>query len=101
MFILFPIAYPLSYFVQRLLGSHQGLTYKRNELKELVALLTDSQLTNEEVTIINGVLGLIEKKPEEIMIPLEDVFMLEGSTLVTRSLLALVSFFFVFHTKII
>ena len=91
MVIFFPVAYPLSYFVQKLLGSHQGLTYKRNELKELVALLTDTQLTNEEVTIINGALGLIEKKPEEIMIPLEDVYMLEGSTLVSKSLLVQVT----------
>jgi hypothetical protein len=45
-----------------MLGHHQGIQYKRRELKELVSMLTGNQLTQEEVTIMTGVLDLIGEK---------------------------------------
>jgi metal transporter CNNM len=87
MVIFSPIAYPLSWMVQRLLGAHQGVTYKRNELKELVQLLTGNQLTKDEVRIITGVLELVDRRPDQIMVPLEHVFMLEADAQVTLALL--------------
>lgn len=98
MVIFFPIAYPLSCLVRLLLGDHTGMTYKRNELKELVGLLTGNQLTKDEVSVITGALTLIERKPEEIMIPLEDVYMLDSKTIITRALLAQVLLFKVSQT---
>lgn len=57
------------------------------ELKALVAMLTGSQITAEEVTMMTGVLELIEKRPVEVMIPLPDVYMLEMDRVMDETLL--------------
>lgn len=61
-FILSPLVYPLSFALKRLLGKglqSNSLQFKRTELKALVALLLNTQLTQDEVIILTGVLDLI------------------------------------------
>lgn len=86
--ILFPVAYPLSLLIEKLVGKQEGIQYKRNELKELVMMLTGNQLTTEEVMIMTGVLDLIDKRSKHIMIPLDCVYMLDMNSVIDSSLIS-------------
>ncbi|KNE54969.1 hypothetical protein, variant [Allomyces macrogynus ATCC 38327] len=82
MWILSPIAYPISKLLDLILGETEGMTYKRAELKALVSLHEQSEahfgpLTNDEVTIIQAVLDLRDKDVQSIMTPLEATYMVE------------------------
>ncbi|KAJ3374998.1 hypothetical protein GGF31_005720 [Allomyces arbusculus] len=82
MWILSPIAYPISKLLDWILGETEGMTYKRAELKALVSLHEQSEahfgpLTNDEVTIIQAVLDLRDKDVQSIMTPLEATYMVE------------------------
>ena len=61
-FFLAPLVYPLSFLLKRLLGKgvHQNsIQFKREELKALMGLLLNTQLTHDEVDILTGVLDMI------------------------------------------
>ncbi len=89
--ILFPLAYPLSLLVEKVIGKSEGIKYKRHELKELVLMLTGNQLTTDEVTIMTGVLELIDKRATQIMIPLGHVYMLDMNSVIDESLISDIS----------
>ncbi|KGG52336.1 hypothetical protein DI09_188p50 [Mitosporidium daphniae] len=95
-FFLAPLVYPLSFALKWLLGkgAHQSsIQFKREELKALMRLLLNTQLTHDEVDILTGVLDLIglEKTPRALMTPLNQVFMLDADTIITPSLTKMIS----------
>ena len=64
MFIFYPIAWPIGKVLTLILGDHDGFTYGRAQLKELVTLHAKQQphdLAQEEVEIIRSVLDLRSK----------------------------------------
>ena len=80
MFILMPITWPIAKTLEFFLGKHEGTVYKRDELKEFVALHgkdVHGDLDADEVRIIKSVLDLQRKRIKDIMTPLVDVFMLD------------------------
>uniref|UniRef100_A0A182J2L4 Uncharacterized protein n=1 Tax=Anopheles atroparvus TaxID=41427 RepID=A0A182J2L4_ANOAO len=82
MLITFPLSYPTSRILDRILGKEIGNFYDRERLKELVKLTTDvNNLDKDEVNVISGVLELRKKTVSEVMTRLEDVFMLELDTI--------------------
>ncbi|KAJ7251818.1 hypothetical protein B0H12DRAFT_635449 [Mycena haematopus] len=75
------ISWPVAKLLEFVLGSHHGIIYRRAELKELIALHSDSHqhggdLKVDTVAIIGATLDLQEKVVREAMTPIEEVFML-------------------------
>ncbi|KAJ1514866.1 hypothetical protein HMI54_013324 [Coelomomyces lativittatus] len=90
MILFSPIAYPISKLLDYSLGKTKGYTYKRAELKALVALHEKSEahfgpLNTDEVTIIKAVLELRDKNVRTIMTPLEDTYMLSTEQLLDET----------------
>ena len=77
MVITFPIALPLSFILNRILGQEIGATYNRQELMHLLKITEGkTDIEKGEVNIISGALTLREKKVEEVMTKIENVYML-------------------------
>lgn len=81
MWIFWPVAYPVSRVLHWTLGAHQGIIYRRGELKELVTMHAASggrggDLQKDTVMLVGGALDLQEKVVKEAMTPIEKVFML-------------------------
>ncbi|KAH9927409.1 uncharacterized protein BXZ73DRAFT_48824 [Epithele typhae] len=75
MYIFAPIAWPVAKLLDYVLGRDEGHTYKKAELKSFLAFHRQGEepLRDDEISILNGVLELNNKKVEQIMTPLEDV----------------------------
>jgi metal transporter CNNM len=80
MWILSPIAWPTAKLLDYLLGEDHGTMYKKAGLKTLVQLhkslgtTPGDRLLEDEANIIQSVLDLKEKRVEEVMTPMGDVF---------------------------
>ncbi|OSD00294.1 DUF21-domain-containing protein [Trametes coccinea BRFM310] len=75
------VAWPVAKILELLLGPHHGIIYRRAELKELIAMHSNTgqlggDLKTDTVTIIGGALDLQEKVVHQAMTPIKDVFML-------------------------
>lgn len=81
MFILWPIAWPVSRILHYVLGPHHGTVYRRVELKELVTMHDAAggrggDLKHDTVTIVGGALDMQAKVAKQAMTPIEQVHML-------------------------
>ncbi|CAM6103593.1 unnamed protein product [Calypogeia fissa] len=78
-FVFFPVAYPISKLLDRVLGKGHVALFRRAELKTLVNMHGNEagkggELTHDETTIIAGALELTEKTAFNAMTPLSEVF---------------------------
>ncbi|KAK5625884.1 hypothetical protein RRF57_001600 [Xylaria bambusicola] len=85
MYIMAPVAWPTAKLLDWLLGEDHGTIYKKSGLKTLVTLHktlgeVDERLNQDEVTIISAVLDLKRKPVEEVMTPMNDVFVMSEDT---------------------
>ncbi|KAI0540580.1 hypothetical protein GGR58DRAFT_460142 [Xylaria digitata] len=85
MYIMAPLAWPTAKLLDWLLGEDHGTIYKKSGLKTLVTLHktlgeVDERLNQDEVTIISAVLDLKRKAVEEVMTPMDDVFVMSEDT---------------------
>lgn len=79
--LTFPLSYPISKFLDMLLGEEIGAVYNRERLKELVKVTTgENDLDKDEVKIISGALDLNKKCVSDIMTHIEDAFLLDYET---------------------
>jgi len=83
-FVLYPIAWPVSRILHWLLGAHSGIVYRRAELKELVTMHAaengkGGDLKGDTIMIVGGALDLQEKVVKDAMTPIDKVFMLPYS----------------------
>ena len=71
--ILAPVAWPIARLLDFALGEASGHSYKKAELKSFLQFHRESAepLRDDEITILNGVLSLNEKRIEEIMTPMK------------------------------
>ncbi|RWS17424.1 metal transporter CNNM4-like protein [Dinothrombium tinctorium] len=77
MILTFPLSYPISKLLDRILGDEIGNVYDRERLMEYIKVTkTYNKLEEDEVNIISGALALKTKTVGEVMTRLEDVFML-------------------------
>ncbi|KAL2075849.1 hypothetical protein VTL71DRAFT_792 [Oculimacula yallundae] len=87
MYLLFPIAYPVSKILDRLLGQSHGTIFNRAGLKTLITLherlsfSPTERLNREEVTVISTVIDLNAKPISSIMTPIAKVFTLGFDTI--------------------
>lgn len=85
MYLMAPIAWPTAKLLDWLLGEDHGTVYKKSGLKTLVTLHqslgeVSERLNEDEVTIISAVLDLKRKPVEEVMTPMEDVYVMSEDT---------------------
>ena len=77
MMLTFPLSYPISRILDKLLGDEIGNVYDRERLMEYIKVTkTYNKLEEDEMNIISGALGLKTKTVGEVMTRLEDAFML-------------------------
>ncbi|CZT40839.1 uncharacterized protein RSE6_00503 [Rhynchosporium secalis] len=87
MYVLFPIAYPISKVLDRLLGQSYGTIFNREGLKTLVALherlsfSPTDRLNREEVTVIATIIDMNAKPISSIMTPISKAFVLGFDTI--------------------
>lgn len=93
MWILAPIAWPTAKLLDYLLGEDHGTMYKKAGLKTLVQLhktlgtTPESRLIEDEVNIINSVLDLKDKRVDEVMTPMDDVFTMSADTVLDERMM--------------
>lgn len=81
MFLTAPLAAPIAWVLDRVLGHRHTALFRRGELKALVDIHGEGQafggqLTSDEVRIIKGALDLTHKRARAAMTPLDMAFML-------------------------
>ncbi|GAA5984132.1 hypothetical protein JCM10908_006062 [Rhodotorula pacifica] len=83
-YIFFVVAWPVAKLLEFLLGAHEGIVYRRAELKELVAMHASAaghgDLQTDTVTIVGATLDLQAKVVRDAMTPLSSVFSLPIDT---------------------
>lgn len=82
LFVFFPLSYPISKFLDWLLGKGHFALFRRAELKTLVDMHGNEagkggELTHDETTIIAGALDLTQKTAKDAMTPICDTFSLD------------------------
>lgn len=82
MFILTPITYPIAYCLDKLLGHEMPHLYSKNELKQIVSELEDSEHSDvdaDEERIVLGALQFSHTTVREIMTPREQVIRFDAN----------------------
>lgn len=74
-----PLAWPVAKLLEYMLGAHQGVVYRRAELRELIKIHASGaggggDLDEDTVTIAQGALDLAKKTVMCAMTSLEDAF---------------------------
>mmetsp|Transcript_32513 Transcript_32513/g.103528 ORF Transcript_32513/g.103528 Transcript_32513/m.103528 type:complete len:554 (-) Transcript_32513:737-2398(-) len=87
MLVMFPVAWPISKVLDKLLGRDLGLTYSRDELKRLISIHVEnpdaqleSGLTKDDHDLLFGVLEYKDKMVRDVHTEVGKVFMLEEDT---------------------
>lgn len=88
MYIFAPIAWPIAKLLDYVLGANEQNTYKKAELKSFLQFhrTGEEPLRDDEITILNGVLELNNRKVDQIMTPINDVVVLSADTILDHSM---------------
>lgn len=76
--LLYPIAYPISYVLDRALGSEMPTVYSHRELMDIISEHEDSEhshIDEDEERILHGALQFSHIRVREVMTPVEQVVM--------------------------
>lgn len=78
MIVTFPVSFPISRLLDYILGDEIGRVYDRTQLIELVRVTGQhTDLVENEVGMLSGVLGFKEKTVKDVMTNLDDVYLLD------------------------
>lgn len=92
LWLFYPICGPLSYLLDRFVGTDPGQIYSRNELRKLMALhassrfAADSGIVGSDFSMMMGAMDLHDKTVLEAMTPLVEVFMVEATDILNDQL---------------
>ena len=89
-FVMYPIAAPIAYLLDKLLGEELGNVYSRDQLKGLIDVHSRNKfgvLTDDETLILKGTLDFSQKTVADIMTEADDVLMLDIDTVLNRKTL--------------
>lgn len=89
-FILFPISFPLSWILDKMLGNELPNIWSKEELKEIIKFHEDSPNSNideDEERILIGALSFSHKKVSQIMTPRTMIFCLEKKAILNQDLI--------------
>ncbi|VUZ41177.1 unnamed protein product [Hymenolepis diminuta] len=82
MVLMFPVAFPISFLLDKILGEDIGQVYNKEKLGVLLKEQQNAGLVApDEMNIIAGVLNMSTKTVKDIMTPLSDAFMLPNTAL--------------------
>ena len=82
MLVTFPLSFPISLLLDKILGEEIGQVYDKEKLQELIRMTADHKvLQNDEANIIAGALQLANKCVEDVMTKMDDVYMLDINTI--------------------
>ncbi|XP_056669050.1 metal transporter CNNM4 isoform X2 [Monodelphis domestica] len=82
MLLTFPLSYPISKMLDKILGQEIGTIYNREKLIEMLRLTEPyNDLVKEELNMIQGALELRTKTVEDIMTQLQDCFMIRNDAI--------------------
>ncbi len=77
MLLTFPLSFPISIILDKLLGAEIGTVYDKKKLIELLRVTNENNdLEKEEVDIVTGALVYKDKTVKDVMTKVEDVYML-------------------------
>jgi metal transporter CNNM len=88
--VLYPVAWPISVVLDKMLGEEMGEVWSRRELKEIVShhrKSKRSRLDRDEERILHGALSFSDKRASDVMISAAHVFSLDAREVVDRKLL--------------
>ena len=92
MLLTAPVSYPISIVLNKVLGEEIGAVYQRKQLLKLIQLTKENiGLGKNEVDIITGALTFRDKTAGQIMTKLENVFMLDISSILDYKTLQAIS----------
>jgi metal transporter CNNM len=77
--LMSPLAYPFSRLIDLILGKEVPAEYNRDKIKELIK--NSKELVEDELQMISGALDFRNKAVSDIMIKLDDVFMLNDNVI--------------------
>jgi len=89
--VLYPICWPISKALDKMLGDELGTVWSRNELKEIIRhhrKSKDSRLDSDEERILLGALSFSDKVVEDVRISRSHVFKLRLDEIIDRKLMA-------------
>jgi len=92
-FLLFPIAYPLSWLLDKALGEELGTIWSKKEIEEIIKHHEDaeeSEIDADEERIMLGALAFSDKLVESIATPKPMVFMLDEDQVIDQELIELI-----------
>lgn len=92
-FLLFPIAYPLSWVLDKALGDELGTIWSKKEIEEIIKHHEDaeeSEIDADEERIMLGALAFSDKPVGSIATPKPMVFMLDDTVVVDEKLVSLI-----------
>ncbi|GMI42670.1 hypothetical protein TrCOL_g2899 [Triparma columacea] len=89
MVLMFPLSYPMAWCLDKALGEEMGTIHSKAEMKRLLEIhVRAGGLDEEEGKTMAGALQYQDKVVEEVMTPLEDVFMVSIDDKLTFDLVA-------------
>ncbi len=89
-FILYPIAYPLSWTLNRVLGEELATIWSKKEIEEIIRHHEDSEeseIDEDEERILLGALSFSDQTAEMVATPKPVVFMLAKETKIDKTLI--------------
>jgi metal transporter CNNM len=80
MIAFFPVAYPISWILDRCLGKEITTTYSSSELKKLLQIhVAENKMDPETANTMTGALKYKEMLVQDVMTPLKNTFMIDSS----------------------
>jgi metal transporter CNNM len=80
LFVFYPLAFPIAYILDRVLGHELPRMYSKSELMQIISEHEDSEhspIDSDEERILHGALKFSHRKAAEVMTPMDNVAMLD------------------------
>lgn len=91
MILMYPIAQPMSWILERFIGKETATIWDKDELEELIKDHHESEksdLSEDEGEMLIGAISFSDKKVGEVMTYKDNCFLLEDHTVLTEEVLA-------------
>ena len=89
MVLFYPLAAPLAYVLDKVLGHELGTTYSKDEMSKLLEIhVKEGRFNQETGTAMAGALKYQDVLVKEVMTPLENVFMLSADEKLSFEIIA-------------